>query len=145
VNSHFNPSFAVFTPRRENAAMKNNINRRHGFTLVEIMIVVAIIGLLASMAIPNLMRSRDTARTNTCINNLRCIDSAKSEWALELSKNNTDTPQPADLQPYLGRTTMGSLPSCPADPAHSFATSYSPQSVGVSPLCLVFPATHIMP
>lgn len=53
--------------------------RKQGFTLVEIMIVVAIIGLLAAIAIPAFQRSRDTTRQNACINNLRQIDSAKEQ------------------------------------------------------------------
>jgi len=54
---------------------------KQGFTLVEIMIVVAIIGLLAAIAIPSFVKSRNTARTNACINNLRQIDSGKEQLA----------------------------------------------------------------
>ena len=53
------------------------------FTLVEIMIVVAIIALLAAIAIPNIIQSRATSQQKVCINNLRQIDSAKQQWALE--------------------------------------------------------------
>jgi len=125
--------------------MKSKIIRRTGFTLVEIMIVVAIIGLLASIAIPNFVHSRQMAQTQTCICNLRNIDDAKQEWALECRKQNTDTPAGSDLQPYLGRTAAGSLPACPVDGSQTFATSYDPQSVGAKAVCLIVPAKHVLP
>jgi prepilin-type N-terminal cleavage/methylation domain-containing protein len=125
--------------------MKSNIRGKTGFTLVEIMIVVAIIGLLASIAIPNFVHSRQVAQMNACISNLRCIDNAKQQWAFEQRRQDADTPQGSDLQPYLGRTASGSLPACPVDGAQSFATSYAPQSVGVKPVCLILPSAHILP
>ena len=54
-----------------------------GFTLVEIMIVVTIIGLLASLAIPSMARARDTSRLNVIYNNLRMLQTAKDQWSLE--------------------------------------------------------------
>ena len=122
--------------------MQNKVNRKAGFTLVEIMIVVAIIGLLAAIAIPNFVRARTTSQTNACISNLRTIDGAKASWALETHKQNSDTPVDTDIQPYLGRGSSGALPTCPNDSAQTFNTSYSPNDVGTKPTCQIVPATH---
>src|SRR6201996_388579 len=100
--------------------MKNTSKRKLGFTLVEIMIVVAIIGLLASVAIPNFVRARSTSQQNACINNLRQIDGAKQNWALENKADPLTTPSSDQIQIYLGRGSAGVLPYCPEDPADSF-------------------------
>src|ERR1700733_7273572 len=103
--------------------MKIKLSRSGGFTLVEIMIVVAIIGLLATIAIPNFVRARLKAQQTACINNLRAIDGAKQQWALENKASPNTPPVLANVQPYMGRGVNGTAPTCPADPNNTFATS----------------------
>ncbi|HEY3864201.1 MAG TPA: prepilin-type cleavage/methylation domain-containing protein [Verrucomicrobiae bacterium] len=108
------------------------------------MIVVAIIGLLAAIAVPNLVRSRTTSQTNLCIDNLRMLDASKQQWALEQGAVSTSLPQSSDIQPYLGRGD-GDLPICPIDPQQSFATSYVLQNIQSTPTCQISPTTHMLP
>jgi len=90
--------------------MKINTSRKAGFTLVEIMIVVAIIGLLAAIAIPNFVKARNTSQANACINNMRQVDSGIQQWALENNKKDTDAVTSGDVGGYI----KGGFPVCPA-------------------------------
>jgi prepilin-type N-terminal cleavage/methylation domain-containing protein len=121
--------------------MQTKTNRKSGFTLVEIMIVVAIIGLLAAIAIPNFIRARTKSQQNACINNLRQIDGAIQQWALETKQaaNAIVNGSGVEIQPYMGRGTLGALPACPADPGNAWATSYSVTNVSSAPSCLILP------
>jgi prepilin-type N-terminal cleavage/methylation domain-containing protein len=117
--------------------------RRLAFTLVEIMIVVAIIGLLAAIAIPNFARARARSQANACINNLRKIDDADSQFAIEAHKNTGDhVSLNLDLKPYIKATSANKLPPCPA------GGNYGIENVGDTPTCSlsnsVIPA-HVLP
>ena len=105
--------------------MKKQTSRK-GFTLVEIMIVVAIIGLLAAIAIPNFVKARTTAQKNSCINNLRQIDGAKEQWALENKKTEGAACADTDVAPYLKGSAM------PSEPAGG---SYTVNVIGTAPAC----------
>jgi prepilin-type N-terminal cleavage/methylation domain-containing protein len=102
--------------------MKINTSRKAGFTLVEIMIVVAIIGLLAAIAIPNFVKARNTSQLNACINNLRQMDSATQQWALETKKQDTDLTAGAEASIYAYLKSQA-VPICPAGGVYSLGTT----------------------
>ena len=82
--------------------MLQNIKQtRGGFTLVEIMIVVAIIALLATLAAPNIMRARLRAQASAVKADLTQIDAAIDQWAIEKNKKTDDVPTATDLAPYV--------------------------------------------
>jgi prepilin-type N-terminal cleavage/methylation domain-containing protein len=113
--------------------MLNRINKRHGgFTLVEIMIVVAIIALLAAIAVPGFLRARKRSQASRILNDLRLIDSAVDQYAIETNKASSAVVNTSDWTNYMkkgsllfntgadlfgnayGAQTVDSLPSVPA-------------------------------
>ena len=121
--------------------MKFNPSRRAGFTLVEIMIVVAIIGLLAAIAIPNFVKARNTSQKNICINNLREIDAVTQQWALESKKDATS--------PAIGNETEiyfylkgNKAPACPANGAYTLAATVTTPG---GPTCSLAANGHVLP
>jgi prepilin-type N-terminal cleavage/methylation domain-containing protein len=83
---------------------------RNGFTLVEIMIVVLIIGVLLAIAVPQFMKSREGANARACQHNLKQILGSKERWGMENNKSATDTPDWPDLAPFFVRSQV----DCPA-------------------------------
>ena len=98
--------------------------RKSGFTLVEIMIVVAIIGLLAAIAIPSFMRARASSQQNACINNIRQMSGAEDQYAIENNKVTGNACTSANITPYLKK-----WPVCPASGAYTINT------IGNDPTC----------
>jgi prepilin-type N-terminal cleavage/methylation domain-containing protein len=119
--------------------MKNIKRSRGGFTLVEIMIVVAIIGLLATIAIPNFAKARERAHMNACICNLRLIEGAAQQWALDLKKDAAQQVSYQDIKDYLRNSVV-----CPSG-GTTFADSYTLTTVDERPTCQRKPQTHLLP
>ena len=97
-----------------------------GFTLVEIMVVVGIIGLLLTMAIPNFINARRKARATVCVSNLHQIHAAKQQWALDNDAPSESEPTSDVLVDYLEGNRF---PSCPA------GGTYTPGIIDVVPIC----------
>lgn len=108
-----------------------------GFTLVEIMIVVLIIGILMAIAVPNFIRARENSRRSTCVANLKQIDAAKEQWAMETRQAPGATPTQGDLLGAGGNGYIKSWPTCPS------GGTYTINPVGTNPTC--DQAGHVLP
>ena len=100
---------------------------RHGFTLVEIMIVVLIIGILLAIAVPNFIKARENSRQKSCVANLKQIESAKEQWAMDTKAAPTATPGTGDL--YGNTLYIKVQPTCPSNGAYTIG------DMGTRPSC----------
>lgn len=82
-----------------------------GFSLIELAIVVAVLGVIAVIAMPNLFSARKTAEDKICIANLKTIVHAKEQWGFDNGKKETEEPNYNDIKPYLTRTQTQNI--CP--------------------------------
>lgn len=109
------------------------LKNRRGFTLLEIIIAVAIVSILATIATTHFIRAKEMANTNVCCTNLRQIQEAIQNWAMENDKELTDKPTIEDLVPQY----IQKWPACPKK-----NTSYVPVSVNETPTCPIDPEHH---
>lgn len=111
-------------------------NSKKGFTLVEIMIVVAIIGLLAAIAIPSFIKARQESQTKSCVNNLRILDAAKEQAAMEWGwANAIAVPNTTNVLAYV---KGNELPNCPANGTYGYS------NIGVDPTCTLSGSGHTL-
>lgn len=114
-------------------------NKKSGFTLVEIMIVVAIIGLLAAIAIPSFLKARTESQTKGCVNNLRILDAAKEQAAMELgwAQGSAVAAGSTAQTNVLQYVKNNSTPHCPANGTYTFG------NIGSDPTCSLTATHHL--
>lgn len=112
----------------------NRFKKNKGFTLVEIMIVVLIIGILLAIAVPNFIRARENSRARTCVANLRQMEAGKEQWAMENQAGAAAVPVWADLTPAY----LKAQPTCPS------GGTYTIGAISANPTCSTG-GTHALP
>jgi prepilin-type N-terminal cleavage/methylation domain-containing protein len=113
---------------------------RKGFTLVEIMIVVLIIGILLAIAVPNFIKARETSRSKSCVANLKQIEAAKEQWCMDNKQSSTATPGAADL--YGTSAYVKNTPSCAS------GGTYTIGDMATRPVCSIGATatpSHVLP
>lgn len=108
---------------------------RRGFSLIEIMVVVGIIGMIVGISMSNILKARNRAQQQACMGNLYQLNSALQQWAWQNNKSSSDTVAMADLVPYLRKQNN---PVCPA------GGTYSVTVVGAEPECSLKSSGHTL-
>jgi len=121
--------------------MSESKNKSSKFDSIVWLIIIAAIGILVFLAIPNFIKARHISSANACINNLREIDAAKKQWALENNKTNGTVVTETDIKPYIKLDKDGNLPKCPQDGIYSIG------KVGEPPTCSLGKTNpvHVLP
>ena len=121
---------------------KHNKDSHAGFSVLEVLIILAVVVLLADIAIPNFIKARSQKAANACINNLRQIDAAANQFTLEQGKTNGEAIHfPDDLTPYIKLSSAGKIPGCPS------GGRYGIWRVGQIPKCTlgITNSSHVLP
>lgn len=100
---------------------------RKGFTLVEVLIVLLIIGMLAMIAVPGWVKVRQASRDSACKENRRVINDAKTQWAMDKGMATMDTPVEGDLVTEF----IKNMPRCPEGGTYTFATVNDPAECSI--------------
>jgi len=133
---HSRPAFAYSVGINTPQGCLTIGNSSQSFANLALLPAVAVPAMLSAIAIPNFVKARSTSQQNACINNLRQLDAAKNQWALEQGKKTGDACTAADLKPYI-RLINGHLPKCPAGGTYTIGT------IGETPKCSM--PGHLLP
>jgi general secretion pathway protein G len=106
-------------------------------SIKKLLVGISVVVLLA-LVIPNFIRARKSTATNACVNNLRQIEAAKWQWAIENKKTTNDIPTWNDVRPYTGHGAEGEILHCPA------GGQYVIGRVGDPPKCSIGGEDHTL-